>query len=352
MYRLLRPLLFALPPEAAHRAAFTALGAARPALPALAPWLRRDDPRLAAEVLGLAFPNRLGLAAGFDKAARAVDAWIHLGFGHVELGTVTARAQPGNPRPRVFRYPGSQALINRFGFNNPGADAVAARLARLRASGRWPAHPVGVNLGKGKATPLERAADDYLYSLERLAPLADYLAVNVSSPNTPGLRRLQGPPSLRALVRALSRALGPAPRGRQGGARRAKPLFVKFAPDLPRRELLASVDAALEGGADGLILTNTTLGRGGLDPGPHPEGGLSGRPLARLSDLCLGAVARHTRGRVPLIGVGGVFGFEDYRRKRDLGASLVQVYTGFVYRGPGLAASILDPAAAWEAQSA
>lgn len=338
---------------------------ARPALPLFSPWLRCDDPRLAVEVCGLRFPNILGLAAGFDKAARAVDAWQHLGFGHVELGTITRHAQPGNPRPRAFRYPREEALINRFGFNNPGADAVALRLKALSEQGRWPAHPVGINLGKSKLTPLEEAASDYLYSLERLAPFADYLAVNVSSPNTPGLRSLQGPRSIRALAGALKRALDIrakplsrtlAPSRSASNARRTSksaspmprtsprpspPLFVKLAPDLSPKDLLASGDAALAGGADGLILTNTTLSRQGLGAGTHPEGGLSGKPLAGQADACLAAMARHTRGRVPLIGVGGVFTAEDVRRKLDLGAHLVQVYTGFIYEGPGMAAGIL-----------
>jgi len=328
MYKILRPILFCLPPEAAHEAAMAALRLARPVLPLFSPWLRCDDARLAVEVCGLRFPNVLGLAAGFDKAARAVDAWQHLGFGHVEVGTITRHAQPGNPRPRAFRYPREQALINRFGFNNPGADAVALRLRAYRDQGRWPKHPVGINLGKSKVTPLEDATEDYLYSLERLAPFADYLAINVSSPNTPGLRSLQGPRSVKALVSALKRA------------KKAPPLFVKLAPDLAPKDLLASGDAAMAGGADGLILTNTTLSRQGLGPGGHPEGGLSGKPLAKQADACLAAMARHTRGRVPLIGVGGVFNAEDVRRKLELGARLVQVYTGFIYEGPGMAAGI------------
>lgn len=323
MYRALRPLLFALPPEAAHAAGMAALRLGRPLLPLLAPWLRA--PAASVTVAGLRFPNPVGLAAGFDKAAQAVDCWQHLGFGFAEIGTFTRLAQPGNPRPRVWRYPDRQALINRFGFNNPGADAAAGRLRRLKESGRWPAHPIGINLGKSKATPLERAVEDYLYSLGRLKPYADYIAVNVSSPNTPGLRSLQGVKPIRALVRAVGKACG------------RTPLFVKLAPDLGPRALLASVDACLGAGADGLILTNTTLSREGLGPGPHPEGGLSGAPLRAWADQALARVARHTRGRIPLIGVGGVFTAQDARRKLELGASLVQVYTGLVYQGPGMA---------------
>jgi len=349
IYRAIRPLLFTLPPEAAHNAAMAGLRLSRPLLPLLAPWLAVRERRLGLRVLGLDFAHPIGLAAGFDKAAEAVDAWQHLGFGHVELGTVTRHGQPGNPKPRAFRYPAQQALINRFGFNNPGADAVAARLQAYKDAGRWPQHPVGLNIGKSKLTPLEDAAEDYLYSVEKLAPYADYFAVNVSSPNTPGLRRLQGPKAIQRLSRALRQALRERA-ARQaaahgGGKRVAKglrrssdgiPVLVKLAPDLEGKELLASAEAALAGGANGLILTNTTLSREGLPVGGHPEGGLSGLPLQARADAALSAVARLTKGRVPLIGVGGVFTAQDAQRKLDLGANLVQVYTGFIYQGPGL----------------
>lgn len=331
MYKAIRPLLFLMPPEAAHGAAMAALRVGKPFLPAFARSLRCDDPKLAVTVAGLKFPNPIGLAAGFDKAATAVDAWQHLGFGFAEIGTLTRHAQPGNPRPRVWRYPASQGLINRFGFNNPGADAAADRLQGLLVSGRWPKHPVGINLGKSKITPLEEAEADYLYSLERLREFADYIAINVSSPNTPGLRSLQAVKPVRSLVKAVAKAL-------KRGERR--PLFVKFSPDMAPKDLLASCDAALNAGADGLILTNTTLSREGLGAGGHPEGGLSGLPVQARSDAALKAVSKHTKGRVPLIGVGGVFTGQDARRKLDLGATLVQVYTGFIYEGPGLAGAL------------
>jgi dihydroorotate dehydrogenase len=322
MYKALRPLLFALPPEAAHAAGMAALRVGRPFLPLFARWLK--GPALPVKVAGLRFPNPVGLAAGFDKAATAVDCWQQLGFGFAEIGTFTRHAQPGNPRPRVWRYPAQHALINRFGFNNPGADEAARRLRALKATGRWPQHPIGINLGKSKVTPLEGAVEDYLYSLSRLKPYADYIAINVSSPNTPGLRSLQGVKPIKALVRAVSKARGKVP------------LFVKLAPDLSPKALLASVDACLGAGADGLILTNTTLSREGLPAGAHPEGGLSGEPVRALADQALGRVARHTRGRVPLIGVGGVFSAQDAQRKLDLGAHLLQVYTGFIYEGPSM----------------
>jgi dihydroorotate dehydrogenase len=309
------------------------LRVARPLLPVFKPWLQYAEPRLERQIFGLTFKNPLGLAAGFDKYAECVDAWPHLGFGFIEIGTITRHAQPGNPKPRAFRYPGQQALINRFGFNNDGADATAQRLEALRAAGRWPAIPVGINLGKSKVTPVEEAAEDYVYSAERLRGYADYIAVNVSSPNTPGLRSLQGAAAIRRLLKPLRKAC------RIG--KRPLPLLVKFAPDLPVRQLLASADAALAAGANGLILTNTTLSREGLPPGQHPEGGLSGKPVQGLADAALAAVAKHTRGRVPLLGVGGLFTAADAQRKLDLGASLLQGYTGFIYQGPGFARQVL-----------
>jgi dihydroorotate dehydrogenase len=348
LYKLIRPLLFTLPPEAAHNAAMAGLRLSQPLLPLLSPWLRFDDPRLAVNVLGLRFAHPIGLAAGFDKAAEAVDAWQHLGFGHVELGTITRHAQPGNPKPRAFRYPEQQGLINRFGFNNPGADAIAIRLQAYKDAGRWPQHPVGLNLGKSKLTPLEEAEGDYLYSLEKLAPYADYFTVNVSSPNTPGLRKLQGPRTIKKLASALRKAVrvraAREAAAHAAGKRVAKglrrgsdgiPVLVKLAPDLEGKELLASAEAALAGGANGLILTNTTLSRQGLPAGQYPDGGLSGLPVQAKADAALSAVARFTKGRVPLVGVGGVFTPEDAMRKLDLGACLVQVYTGFIYQGPG-----------------
>jgi dihydroorotate dehydrogenase len=333
IYQGLRPLLFALPPEAAHAVGMAALRASRPVLPLLAPFLRDDDARHAVTVAGLRFPSRVGLAAGFDKAATAVDCWQHLGFGFAEIGTITRHAQPGNERPRVWRYPAERALINRFGFNNPGADEARRRLEALWIRGAWPKHPIGINLGKSKLTPLEGAVEDYLYSLQQLHYFADYIAINVSSPNTPGLRSLQGVKPVKQLVSAVAKEL-----------KRLKPktpLFVKLAPDLSPKELKASTDAILRAGATGLILTNTTLSRAGLPAGPHPEGGLSGAPVQALSDQALAAVSKQTKGRVPLIGVGGVFTAQDLARKLDLGASLVQVYTGFIYEGPGMAKSLL-----------
>jgi dihydroorotate dehydrogenase len=332
--RLVRPALFTLEPERAHEATIGLLAALGPLLRPLRGRLGPvDDPRLARTVLGLRFPNPVGLAAGFDKQAACLDAWEGLGFGFVEVGTVTAEPQPGNPRPRLFRLPEDRALVNRLGFNSEGAEAVARRLA---AAGPRRI-PVGVNLGKTRAVPLERAAADYEASFDRLAPLADYVTVNVSSPNTPGLRDLQAARQLRDLVSALAarnRRLAP------GRAGRPRPILVKLSPDLADADLDAAVDAALEAGADGLIATNTTLGREGLTTPTTEAGGLSGRPLAARARAVVAAVHRRTGGRVPVIGVGGIFDAADARAMLDAGASLVQVYTGFVYGGPFTVARI------------
>lgn len=324
IYPLIRPLLFTLPPEAAHGAALAALRLGRPFLPWLKPWLCLKDPCLERKVWGLKFPNPVGLAAGYDKDASCVDAWPALGFGFMELGTFTALAQPGNPKPRVFRLPAPKAVINRMGFPNPGARAVAARLKKLKASGRWPKIPVGINLGKSKSADLGEAKEDYLESLGSLKEFADYLAVNVSSPNTPGLRALQTPRELKRLVFALKKSAG------------SIPVLVKLAPDLTLLELKSSADAALAGGCQGLILTNTTLSRENLPLGRYPEGGLSGLPLADKSLLFLEKMARHTKGRVPLVSVGGIFSALDARRRLEAGASLVQIYTCYLYEGPAV----------------
>ncbi|HEX7124669.1 MAG TPA: quinone-dependent dihydroorotate dehydrogenase [Thermodesulfobacteriota bacterium] len=326
--RLVRPALFAVDPERAHEATLGLLAALGPLLRPLRRYMGPvDDPRLARTVLGLRFPNPIGLAAGFDKQATCLDAWEGLGFGFVEVGTVTAEPQPGNPRPRLFRLPADRALVNRLGFNSDGAEAVARRLA-----GAGPRRiPVGVNLGKTRAVPIERAVADYEASFDRLAPLVDYVTVNVSSPNTPGLRDLQAARQLRELVSALvarSRRLGP------GRAGRPRPLLVKLSPDLADADLDAAVDAALEAGADGFVATNTTLRREGLSSPIAEAGGLSGRPLAARARGVVAAVHRRTGGRVPVIGVGGLFDAEDVRAMLDAGASLVQLYTGFVYGGP------------------
>ena len=328
-YALLRPLLFRLPPESAHGLTLAAVAIAGAAGPGRG-LLRRisgGDVQDPIRLWDLEFPNRVGLAAGYDKDARAWRGLGALGFGHVELGTVTPRPQSGNPRPRVFRLPEDRGLINRLGFPSRGGDAFLSRMPEQR-----PERPIlGVNLGKQKETPLADAVEDYRTLLRSLAPRAGYVAINVSSPNTPELRDLQGPRYLDGLVRELV-----AERDRLPGRR--TPLLVKLAPDLEPEELDAAVDTLLAAGADGLIATNTTVARpASLRSSTAGEsGGLSGAPLTEASTRILERIAERVRGRVPLVAVGGIISAADARRKRDAGADLVQLYTGLVYRGPRL----------------
>lgn len=287
------------------------------------------------EVFGLRFPHPIGLAAGFDKNARAVPALAALGFGFVEIGTITQHAQPGNPRPRLFRLPSDQALINRMGFNNEGADAIAKRLARQPES----PVPLGISLGKSRATPLEDAVSDYLASLDQLYPWADYFAVNVSSPNTPGLRALQERDRLDGLLAALQAWLRERAEAEN---ERIKPLLVKVAPDLDEAALDELVEVCLARGASGLIAVNTTVSRDGLSAAVpaalrDEPGGLSGRPLHARAVEVVRLLAKRTEGRLPIIGCGGVFTVDDAQRLLDAGASLLQLYTSFIYEGPGIA---------------
>jgi dihydroorotate dehydrogenase len=268
-------------------------------------------------VFGLRFPNPVGLAAGMDKDGRALPAWPALGFGFVEVGTVTARAQSGNPRPRMFRLPADEAVINRMGFNNDGAAALATRLAALRPLGV----PLGVSLGKSKVVPLADAVEDYLTSLRAVLPYADYLAVNVSSPNTPGLRSLQDRGHLGELLSALRAEAG------------STPVLVKIAPDLTEHAIGEALDVCAEHGVAGVIATNTTVQHDG------EQGGLSGRPLARRALEVVTFVAK--RSDLPVIGVGGLMSADDAQRMFDAGASLIQLYTGLVYRGPALVRAIV-----------
>lgn len=315
--KLLRPILFKLDAERAHNAGLAAIarGIVRTKLV--------QDPRLRVKTLGLAFANPLGLAAGMDKNAVAVRHWHQLGFGHVEVGTVTPLAQPGNPLPRLFRLPEDKAVINRFGFNNAGAEAMAKLLRHNK--GRL---PLGINLGKNKATSDADAANDYAKGYATLAEFADYVTVNVSSPNTPGLRSLQDIGALRAIVEAMH-AASPV----------RKPILLKLAPDLATDELLEIVGTAKELGFAGLILTNTTLRRDGLTSDPGEAGGLSGAPLRDLAQEVL--VAARSATDLPIIGVGGIFTAADVLNRMAAGAALVQLYTGWVYGGPGTTTRIL-----------
>lgn len=321
---VLRPLAFRLDAESVHHAAMAVME--HTPLPRIL-GAGRAVPGTPVDLWGLRFRNRLGLAAGFDKNARAMAAFHALGFGFMEVGTITRHAQPGNPRPRIFRCPREQALINRMGFPNDGAAALARRLADRP---RFPDFPIGVNLGKSKTTPLEEAPSDYLDSFERLHAHGDFFVVNVSSPNTPGLRNLQAPDQLRPIFEAL------LPANRRLGA---KPLLVKIAPDLDEPSLASVLELATSLGLDGIVATNTTLDHSAV--ALQETGGLSGRPLARRSTEIIRFIHRETGGRLPIIGVGGIFTADDVKEKLDAGATLVQSYTGFIYQGPDFAWQVL-----------
>jgi dihydroorotate dehydrogenase len=332
---LTRPALYRLSrndPERVHERTLRVLGAVAPVLSGLRRHYGVDDP---VTMFGVRFPSRVGLAAGMDKDGRALRAWPALGFGFVEVGTVTRLAQPGNPKPRLFHLPGSDALINRMGFNNAGADALANRLA---VEGK-PGVPLGVSIGKSKVVPLAEAVADYQASLRALYPFADYFAINVSSPNTPGLRALQDRSALAELLAELQSTSASL-----AGAGRRTPLLVKVAPDLSDGALAELLEVCDGHGVAGLIATNTTLSRQGLAPRETPvgdeAGGLSGRPLAARAREVVRFVHDRTEGRLPIIGVGGIFTGEDARRLLDAGAGLVQLYTGFALRGPGLVREI------------
>ncbi len=332
--KVLRPALFKMDSEPAHELGVDALAL----LGRLSPVCRllESCTQLPAsqhrpvEAFGLTFPNAVGLAAGFDKNARAWEAAAALGFGHVEIGTVTAQAQPGNPKPRMFRYPAEEAVINRMGFNNEGSEAVAARLAKQPGPGKRRI-PLGVNLGKSKVAPLEEAVADYLTSFARLADFADYLVLNVSSPNTPGLRQLQDEKPLRELLGAIMAA------NRERAAKRGVallPVLLKIAPDLSWPQIDAALGVIAEFGLAGIIATNTTLARPGFFSTVNETGGLSGKPLRRKSTEVVNYISRATEGKLPIIGVGGISDPASAAEKLDAGATLVQVYTGMIYRGP------------------
>jgi dihydroorotate dehydrogenase len=330
--RFVMPLLFSLDPEAAHHFAIACLRGASGIDLALRALKIFQPPLKSKTLFGLTFPNPIGLAAGLDKNGVALPAWAALGFGFIEIGTVTAKPQPGNPEPRLFRFPEQAALINRLGFNNDGADAVAERLSKLRESAEsvrgWPKVPVGINIGKSRATPLESAAEDYLYSFRRLHSLADYVALNVSSPNTPGLRELQSGKQLSILLSVL----------RGEGVK--KPLVVKIAPDLSPDEFEEIVTTCEQNEVAGIIATNTTLDHSSIPPNRDQEGGLSGTPLREKSTALVRAIA--TRSTVPVIASGGISDAASAREKFEAGAQLLQIYTGYIYRGPGLLREIAD----------
>jgi dihydroorotate dehydrogenase len=318
LYRLARPLLFSLDPETAHRIGLR-LAVLNPKKTYAAP----------VRALGLEFPNPVGLAAGLDKDAAHIDALARMGFGFIEVGTVTPRPQPGNPKPRLFRIAEKEAIINRFGFNNVGLDAF---IDNLRAA-RWKGI-LGINIGKNADTPVERAADDYALGLERVYPDASYVTINISSPNTKGLRGLQDKEALDALLERLARV-----RQRLAAlfARRV-PLLLKVAPDLDAAQIESIAAAVVRHGLDGVIATNTSLTRDGVEGLPHAgeAGGLSGAPILERSTRVLRELRKHLPDTVALIGVGGIMGGADAAAKFDAGAALVQLYSGLIYRGPGL----------------
>jgi dihydroorotate dehydrogenase len=324
--RALRPLFFSLDPELAHRMVLTLLAG----VPALG--VPGDAQALGQDLWGIRFSNPVGLAAGLDKDAAAVAVWQTLGFGFAEVGTITLRPQPGNPQPRLWRLPEHRALINRLGFPSLGVETAARRLARLHAGGLR--MRLGVNIGPNKETPAERVADDLAALAGRLAPIADFIVINVSSPNTPGLREWQAPGHLRTLIErafpgAAASASGP-------------PVLIKLAPDLDSEQLRAICATIMDLQLDGIVATNTTIAREALGiRGDHP-GGLSGAPLKARAREVIGEIYRCTEGRIPIAGVGGVASADDAYGHICAGASLVELYTGLIYEGPGLPRSIKD----------
>ena len=342
MYQLFKPLLFALSPETAHRITFQLLDIAAAFPPTR--WLLDKlfchvDKRLEKQVMGLNFPNAVGLAAGFDKDGKHIDGLACLGFGFIEVGTVTPIAQEGNPAPRLFRLPQDKALINRMGFNNEGLDALTERLEALRRKGVPNRLVIGGNIGKNKVTPNESAANDYLICFEKLFPWVDYFVVNVSSPNTPGLRELQEKEPLTRLLNLLQ--------DKNRAQKSPKPILLKIAPDLSESQLDDIADIVRTTGLAGVIATNTTISRAALST-PESQiaaigmGGLSGVPVRARSTEVIRYLREKLGKEVVIIGVGGIDSAASAREKLDAGADLVQVYTGLVYEGPGLVKSILE----------
>ncbi len=337
MYNLARQLLFKFTPETAHELSLDLIGAGgRLGLNAL---LGKPPASLPVRVMGLDFPNPVGLAAGLDKNGQAICGMSQLGFGFVEVGTVTPRPQPGNPRPRVFRLPEAEAIINRMGFNNQGVDALLERVDAARFKG-----VLGINIGKNFDTPVERAQDDYLLCLDKVYHQASYVTVNVSSPNTPGLRSLQFGDSLKQLLDAL--------RLRREDLEvlhgKRVPLAIKIAPDMTDEETVLVAETVLQSGMDAIIATNTTLGREGVAGLAHADeaGGLSGAPVREKSTHTVKVLADTLRGRLPIIAVGGITEGRHAAEKIEAGASLVQLYTGFIYKGPALIREAVDAIAA------
>ena len=345
LYGLARPFLFALDPETAHDLTIAGLRAFQ-ATPG--PRLCHGAAGKPAVVMGLTFPNRVGLGAGLDKNGEAIDALAALGFGFIEVGTVTPRPQPGNPKPRLFRLPAKQAIINRMGFNNGGVEALianvkASNFAKGVGAGR---NVLGINIGKNFDTPIEHAADDYLACLQRVYAYASYVAVNISSPNTANLRQLQDEDALDALLGALKSAQARLA-DRHG---RHVPLVLKIAPDLDAPQIDAIAAVLRRHRIEGVIATNTTLSREGVEgeSQAHENGGLSGAPLFERSTAVLRTLSRALQGEVPIIGVGGIVSGAQALAKLEAGAELVQIYSGLIFRGPDLVAECVGATAAFE----
>jgi dihydroorotate dehydrogenase len=355
--KLVRPLLFKLDAERAHNFALEQLArASRSKFACGITGSFFSAPELPVEVFGLKFSNPIGLAAGMDKVAAAVPVWEKLGFGFSELGGVTWHAQPGNPSPRMFRAVADEAIVNRMGFNNSGAEAVAQKLAEWKKLGRWPGHPVGINLGKSKITPLPEAAEDYANSFRVLRGLADFFVVNVSSPNTPNLRQLQDKAALDEIFAAIQEinvaasrqsAVGESSKMNAALCRgAATPILVKVAPDLSFEALDEILELVAPRNIAGIVATNTTISRPQTNDVAAQKiysetGGLSGRPLRARSTEIIRHLHKQTKGRLPIIGVGGIFDADDAWEKIAAGASLLQIYTGLVYEGPGITKKIV-----------
>ncbi|WP_374517352.1 quinone-dependent dihydroorotate dehydrogenase [Undibacterium squillarum] len=330
LYTLARPILFSMEPEKAHHFALPALQAMTGLGLGKLTGSRIDDPR---EVMGIRFPNAVGLAAGLDKDGAYIDGLATMGFGFIEVGTVTPRAQPGNPLPRMFRLPQADAIINRMGFNNGGVDAFVRNVQSSRYY-QEKQGVLGLNIGKNADTPIERAADDYLHCLEKVYPYADYVTVNISSPNTKNLRQLQGASELDDLLSRLKQAqLRLADQHKN-----YVPVTLKIAPDIDSEQIKNIADALLRHGIDGVIATNTTITRDAVASLPHGEetGGLSGKPVFELSNRVVRGLKQELGNAIPIIGAGGIFSGDDAITKMEAGASLVQVYSGLIYQGPGL----------------
>ncbi len=329
MYGFFRSLLFSLPPETSHELSFRFID-----LGLLGPFVKTPKPN-PVKLWGLEFSNPVGLAAGLDKSGDHFNALGQLGFGFVEIGTVTPRPQPGNPKPRLFRLPEHQAIINRFGFNNLGVDHLVDQVKRRRYQG-----VLGINIGKNAATPVEQAADDYLICLEKVFPYADYVTVNLSSPNTPGLRSLQYGEELKLLLDKLKNSQVEL----QNRFHRQVPLLIKIAPDLNQDEIIDIASIFKSMSIEGVIATNTTIDRAAIAGHKFEKetGGLSGAPVRQASSKVIASLNREFDGEIPIIGVGGITSGESAKEKIEAGAKLVQLYTGFIYRGPRLITEAAD----------